>query len=611
MNSFPDTSLPAGATDPDLVFGEDGAPRSGRFGDIYFSLQDGLAESRVVFLEGCGLPERWLGRQSFTVAELGFGTGLNILSLMTLWRATRPKGAHLSVFSVEGFPLTRDQAEQALARFPDVIEARAALLAQWPAPVPGFQTLNFPDWGLSLTLGIGPVEAVLSDWAGQADAWFLDGFAPAQNPDMWSEAVMAQVTAHTAPGGRLATFTVAGAVRRALSEQGFTVRKMPGFGRKRERLEADFPGQPARPAIGATNPVAVIGSGIAGAAIVAALREAGIEFVTVFDPLGVAGGASGNPAGLVTPRLDAGDGPVSDLYSQAFRYAVGTYGTLCPDVILHQGTRQRPSGPRDPARFAKIADQPRFADGAVRLAPDGSLDLPLALAVRPDRVVPALMGAVPVQPLTVTGFTPDEEGWRLTAEDAAGTSHTCGPFAHVFMAAAMGSAALCPLGLRPVRGQVSWQACPDAVPVPDRPEAWGGYAIPFEGQILYGATHDRDQTGTDVTDEDHRRNQATLAAVWPGLSETFSAMELDAVQGRAGVRATTRDHLPVAGPVPGRARISLLTGLGSRGLCLAPLLARAVVREALGLDSGLPRAVRSFLDPSRAAVQVSAPEMPD
>lgn len=611
MHSFPDPPLPTGVTDPELVFREDGAPRSGRFGDIYFSLQDGLAESRAVFLDGCGLPNRWQGRQSFTVAELGFGTGLNILALMTLWRASRPKGAHLSVFSVEGFPLNRVQAEQALAQFPDVAEARAALLAQWPAPVPGFQTLNFPDWGLSLTLGIGPVEQILGAWGGQADAWFLDGFAPAQNPDMWSEAVMAQVAAHTAPGGRLATFTVAGSVRRALTEHGFSVRKMPGFGRKRERLEADYPGEPATPSLRTTDPVAVIGAGIAGAAIVATLRDHGFGDVTVFDPLGVAGGASGNPAGLVTPRLDAGDGAVSDLYSQAFRYAVETYRRLCPAAILHQGTRQRPSGPRDPARFAKIAAQARFADGALLQSQDGSLDLPLALAVRPDRVVPALLGDVSVQTVTVTGLEPSSGGWTIRARASEAGEQTYGPFAHVFIAAAMGSAALSPLDLRPVRGQVSWHPCPEAVPAPDRPEAWGGYAIPFDGQILYGATHDRDQTGTEVTDGDHHRNLETLKAVWPDLAETLSAADPTAVRGRAGVRATTRDHLPVVGAVPGLTGLSLLTGLGSRGLCLAPLLARAVVRAAQGLDSGMPRAVRSLLDPGRTAVQGSAAEMPD
>lgn len=216
---------------PRLLWSEDGAPRSGRFGDVYFSREDGLAESRAVFLGGCGLPEAWKGRDRFTVAELGFGTGLNIAALLDLWRRERPAGARLHVFSVEAFPLGREEAARALAAWPELGGAAGALLDAWPAPTPGFHRLDLPQFACTLDLAIGEVEWALSQWSGPADAWFLDGFAPSTNPDMWSDAVLDRIAALSAPDARLATFTVAGAVRRGLSERGFVVDKRPEIGR--------------------------------------------------------------------------------------------------------------------------------------------------------------------------------------------------------------------------------------------------------------------------------------------------------------------------------------------------------------------------------------------
>jgi tRNA 5-methylaminomethyl-2-thiouridine biosynthesis bifunctional protein len=254
---------------PRLLWTDDGAPRSGRFGDVYFSREDGLAETRAVFLAGCGLPDAWTSRARFTVAELGFGTGLNIVALLDLWRRHRPADGRLHVFSVEGFPLTRDEAARALSAWPEVSDAAAALLAAWPDPVPGVHRLDLPDFGATVDLAIGEAEAVLSQWSGEADAWFLDGFAPSTNPGMWSDAVMDLIAARSACGARVATFTVAGAVRRGLSDRGFTVEKRPGHGRKRERLEARRPDQVEADR---TPRIAVVGPRLAGAPMGPPLR---------------------------------------------------------------------------------------------------------------------------------------------------------------------------------------------------------------------------------------------------------------------------------------------------------------------------------------------------
>lgn len=164
--------------DPRLIWTEAGEPRSARYGDVYFSAQDGLAETRTVFLDGCDLPQAWAGRDHFTVAELGFGTGLNIIALLDLWRRTRPPGARLQVFTVEGHPLSVTDARRALAAWPDLADFSAALLAGWPPATPGFHRIDLPDLDAVIDVAVGEVEQVLSDWSGPADAWFLDGFPP-------------------------------------------------------------------------------------------------------------------------------------------------------------------------------------------------------------------------------------------------------------------------------------------------------------------------------------------------------------------------------------------------------------------------------------------------
>jgi len=269
---------------PQLIWTEDGSPRSGRFGDVYFSQQDGLAEARAVFLAGCGLPTAWAGHRRFCVAELGFGTGLNIAALLDLWRREGPAEGHLSVFSVEGFPLGREEARRALEAWPELAGVTQALLDVWPKATPGFHRLDLPDFK-------------------RADAWFLDGFAPSTNPEMWSDAVLDGIAARSAPGARAATFTVAGAVRRGLSGRGFSVDKRPGHGRKRERLEARLPG----PAADSPRPpsVAVIGAGIAGAALVRAFAALGLR-VTVIE----AEGSGCRDRRAPCPGADAGGGPV-------------------------------------------------------------------------------------------------------------------------------------------------------------------------------------------------------------------------------------------------------------------------------------------------------------
>jgi tRNA U34 5-methylaminomethyl-2-thiouridine-forming methyltransferase MnmC len=222
-------------TEPaDLDWRDGVIPVSTRFDDPYFSLNDGLSETRHVFLAGNRLAARL--RDGFHVAELGFGTGLNLLALQILWAEIGAPGT-LRFTSFEAFPMRADDIAHALNHFPEARAVADPFLAQWAA---GQTRLHLP--GIEAEVILGDARHTLPDWPGRADAWFLDGFSPAKNPELWADDLMAQVAAHTAPGGSFATYTAAGAVRRALAGAGFAVERLPGHGRKRHMSAGQMPG---------------------------------------------------------------------------------------------------------------------------------------------------------------------------------------------------------------------------------------------------------------------------------------------------------------------------------------------------------------------------------
>lgn len=588
---------------PQLTWTEEGEPRSGRFGDVYFSRDDGLAESRAVFLQGGGLPQAWAGRRTFTVAELGFGTGLNIAALLDLWRQTRPQGGRVHIFSVEGYPLTPEEAGRALSNWPEIGEAADALIQGWPAPTPGFHRIDLPEHHAVLDLAIGDAAWALEAWSGQADAWFLDGFSPALNPGMWSPQVMDLIRARSAPGARVATFTVAGAVRRGLSERGFVVEKRPGHGRKRERLEARLPGEGTSPR---ERPrVAIVGAGIAAAAIARALAAAGVQPLVIEGERPGAGG-SGFPAGLVTPRLDAGDAGLAALYAQALERAGRLYGDV-EDAVIARGVLQTPQAPRDVARFEKIAAQPIWPDGAMQVvgpqqasdwlgepAGEAGLLMAHALVVRPLKVLDAWLAGAGRRAGQVERLERNEDAWRLVAKggDAIAEADI------VILAGGWGTASLLDRSrhpeLTPVRGQADWVEGPTTGAV-----AWGGYAAPTGQGVLFGATHDRGRTDLAVSPEDSVRNRNTLRTRAPALADRVEAASY--AQARVAIRATTADRLPIAGWLDDG--LLMLGGLGSRGLCLAPLLGEHLAALALGRPSPLPRTLAGRVAPDRPALK--------
>jgi tRNA 5-methylaminomethyl-2-thiouridine biosynthesis bifunctional protein len=589
-------SQDASPTDSPLDWGDDGLPRSRLYGDVYFSAVDGLAESRAVFLQGCGLPDAWRDRRRFTVAELGFGTGLNILALLDLWRSHGPADGRLHIFSVEAHPIGAQEAARALAHWPELADLTQLLLDRWPGQARGMHRVEFPELRAILDVAVMEVEPALQGWLGRADAWFLDGFSPALNPAMWRDEILNLVAQRSAPGARAATFTVAGSVRRGLAAAGFAVEKQPGFGRKRERLEARFPGLPAVPTLARC--VAIVGGGIGGAAAARAVRALGGEAL-ILEAAQPGAGASGNPAALVTPRLDAGLGPPAQLFAQAFDRAVALYLAL-PACVIARGVLQLGRTERDLERFGKIAACGFFEPEALAVVDAGeasarlgeaaptALDQRSALVVEPQAVLASWIGQT--KQASVASLARQDGVWRLL--DAQGEEIARADA--VILAAGVETRQLTDgAALRPVRGQASWT---DQVPISSA-VAWGGYAVPLRNGVLFGATHDRDDTGTDLREDDHRRNLETLGAALPQLAGQLADVPL---QGRSGVRATTPDHAPLAGRAPGGPKgLYLLTGFGGRGFSFAPLLAEHVAALAVGAPSPLPEPLAALVDPRR------------
>ena len=210
-------------TKPDIEWRDRDVPVSRVFDDPFYSLDNGLEEARYVFLRGNNLPQRF--QDGFHIAELGFGTGLNLLSALHLWRASGCPGV-LHFTSFEAYPLPPEDMRRAQMAFASLAPLAEELSTQW-----GATEIDLPD--LRFCLVVGDARETLPAWGGQADAWFLDGFSPAKNPELWEEGLLKEVARHTKPGGTAATYTAAGAVRRALSAAGFDVTRVPGYGRKR------------------------------------------------------------------------------------------------------------------------------------------------------------------------------------------------------------------------------------------------------------------------------------------------------------------------------------------------------------------------------------------
>ncbi|MBU1442177.1 MAG: tRNA (5-methylaminomethyl-2-thiouridine)(34)-methyltransferase MnmD, partial [Gammaproteobacteria bacterium] len=304
----------------------DGVPRSARFDDIYHSEAGAVAQARHVFLAGCGLPEAWAGQAQWRILETGFGMGLSFLAAWQAWRADEARPRLLHFVSVEAHPVSRDDLLRAARAYPELAPLANQLAGHWQGLLPGFHRLGFEQGQVLLTLCIGDVQAMLRTQHFDADSIFLDGFSPDRNPRMWSPETLKAVSRFARRGSRIATWTVSRPVRDALGACGFRLRTAPGLPPKRDCLQGVF--EPAweirrrRPlpddSAPASGRCAVVGAGLAGAAVAASLARRGWQ-VTVFECHEPAAGASGLPAGILAPHVSPDDALLSRLTRAGIR----------------------------------------------------------------------------------------------------------------------------------------------------------------------------------------------------------------------------------------------------------------------------------------------------
>lgn len=645
---------------PDLSWRADGSPVSARFDDIYFSTEDGLAETRHVFLNGNGLPDAWKDRPRFTICETGFGTGLNFLATWALWRDTRHPDQHLDFVSVEGFPLSGHELAQALARWPDLKELGDTLAAHYPTPHRGTHQIALPG-NVTLTLLEDDALTALQGLEASVDAWFLDGFAPASNPDMWSEPLFAEMARLSAPGATLATFTVAGAVRRGLAAQGFEVAKAPGFGRKRdmltgtlkERPETPLPKPwyrvPARPA---PESALIVGAGVAGASAARALARRGVK-VTLVEADAPGAGASGNPAALFMPRLAADDSAEGRFHVAAYLHMERWLSALdaadSAHVFRRTGVLQLAQSPSEAQRFEKIAARAPLPPGHMKLLDPAetkragevetafpALFFPRGGVLTPRAVLHRLLDGLDVQRAEVPRFF-HEDQWKIETESGGSLSADALVLANGSGLTGFPETSWLPL--EPVLGQIT-ELPPGTLPHIAPALAAGPYLITHEdGSSLTGATYELGITPEGPrlpTTAGHEKNLSSLGRALPTFAPALAALRPDMLEGRVAFRAQVPDRVPFAGPAPDyeayltayeRQRhgdrfapyppppchpgLFLLGGLGARGFATALLLGEILAAEVTGAPVPLPADVGEAIHPARFIIRYLRKNAPE
>ncbi|TRW49330.1 bifunctional tRNA (5-methylaminomethyl-2-thiouridine)(34)-methyltransferase MnmD/FAD-dependent 5-carboxymethylaminomethyl-2-thiouridine(34) oxidoreductase MnmC [Aliidiomarina halalkaliphila] len=623
-----------------VSFDADGTPESSGFGDIYFHRAQGIAESSYVFLEQNRLRDRfytWATHRPFVIAETGFGTGLNCLLAAALFLDVAPANARLHIVSVEAYPLTPSDLQHALAiasaLAPQLQPLVQQLLSAYPPPIRGTHRIHLHD-RVTLDLMLGDVLDCFPEWSqdnrNSVDAWFLDGFAPQKNPQMWQPQLYRAIARSLRVHGTLATFTATGHVRRGLQNVGMQMHKVPGFGSKRDMLVGSMQriGDP-EPDTELTH-IAIIGNGIAGANLAWSLRHFPGD-MTIIGEQEPASGASGNPQGAVYPLLQANWTPTSAFYSSAFVYARQRYLSLTPEYSHFQGLIDYVSNTKQYPRLRKmknIAGYPKAlftARTAAQLAQHTKVPIglagghhPLAGWIEPAATVNALLqctirfrqqqGRVTHTCFQhqVTRVSRAGQQWAIEYEH-----HPALTVSHVVIANGERVPELLPqttIPIRPVRGQITRvRASHSSLSGLSQVLCRGGYVVPaLDGAVCIGATFDKSRADAKLLDTDHDKNIEMLHEQF-GISCTRT----DVIDGRASVRATTPDHLPVAGalqqgddasgcwqPLP---NIYLLSGLGARGLTSAPLAAELIASRILQQPAPIARHLQESLCPMRFA----------
>lgn len=561
-------------------------------------------------------------------------------------------GSRLHFISVEKYPLTQADLRKALAAWPELATLSQPLIDQWPLPVSGCHRLLFADGRIRLDLWFGDIKEMLPQVphpaTGLVDAWYLDGFSPAKNPEMWTQDLFEDLARLARPDATLSTFTCAGFVRRGLIAAGFAMKKVKGHGSKREMLagvrEGKVPQQSiapwyARPA-GREGEVLIIGGGIASAMTALSLVERGRHVTLLCENGEPASGASGNRQGALYPLLNGEHDALSRFYSLAFGFARNRLLALAkhhPVAFSLCGVTQLGYDDKSAAKLAKMS-QGLFPPELMHPLSAAEVEQVVGLPCDADGVSYPLGGWLCPADLTraaireaqasgrlevvfnaaVTRIAEEADGWHLESRDGRQWHAP-----NLVVAAGHQLPALLPfaeLPLYPVRGQVSHVPTTAGLSQLKTVLCYDGYLTPaHNGAHCIGASYGRNQTDLAYRTDEQEQNRARLQACVP-QQRWPAEVDVSGAQARIGVRCASRDHLPVAGPVarlaaladhdvnapadqqsalPLHAGLYVLGALGSRGLCSAPLCGELVASEICGDPLPLAADLLEALHPAR------------
>ena len=583
-----------------LALAPDGTPWSETYGDVYHSAGGGLAQARHVFLAGNGLPERFRQRERFTVLETGFGYGLNFLATWQAWKEAGRPCARLHFVSIEKHPFAKADLVALLARHPELAAEGQALCERWPVLVPGLHRLELEQGRVVLTLGLGDIADVLPELDLAADAIYLDGFAPARNPEMWAHESLRALQRLVARGATLATWSVAAPVREALHAAGFATEKRAGFDRKRDMLV----GHALRGAEPATPPfrrAIVVGAGLAGAGVAERLAHRGWDVEVLERRDAPALEASGNPAGAFHPVVSPDDSLFARFTRAGYLHALARWPDLeglawsqCGVLQLARDEDERASQAKAMAVLGYPADYASF-DGT-----RGGLWFPRSGWIQPPGLVRALLSRrerVRVR-FGVSVASLRQQGGEWAGLDASGAVVSSAPV--LVLANAADALRLAPqpeARLRTVRGQLSL--------VPPLPIGHvllrGGLALPaVDGRSVVGASFDIDDDDPEVRVDSHEGNLERLEQMLPGAA---AGLDPSALPGRVAFRAVVRDRLPMIGPLPDERGPGLFaaTAYGSRGLLWCGLAGEIIASRLEGDPLPVERRLAAAVAPSRFA----------
>ena len=644
-----------------LDWDDQGRPRSRVFDDVYFSDQSGLDETRYVFLEQNRLAERFAALPAhgrLVIGETGFGTGLNFLCAWQLFEQHAVAGARLHFVSVEKYPLSPADLQRALALWPQLKPLADQLLTQYVAIHQGFQRIILGNGRVTLTLLIGDALEQLPQLDAQIDAWFLDGFAPVKNPDMWTAELFVELARLAAPGSTISTFTSTGWVRRLLNAAGFKMKRTPGIGHKWEILRGEFLGWPqdvapplpdkpwfARPApLTGERRALVIGAGLAGCATAASLAARGWQVSLLERHEAVAQEASGNPQGVLYLKLSAHGTALSQLIVSGFGYTRRLLETLQRGTDWDDcGVLQLAFNAKEAERQAQLAaafpedlvhwlDQPQAEIQAGIALAHGGLFYPEGGWVHPPALCQAQAAQANIELLKhhdalelrkVEGQWQALDGERVLAS---------APVVILAGAAEIKRfAQSAELPLKRIRGQITR--------LPQTAESQAlrtvvcaeGYVAPTRlGEHTLGASFDFNSDDLTPTTAEHLGNLAMLEEISGDLVARLHINDLprETLEGRAAFRCTSPDYLPIVGPLADREAFTqayaalskdarqvpdiacpwldglyINSGHGSRGLITAPLSGELLAAWLDNEPLPLPRSVAEACHPNRFALR--------